>query len=95
MGRSKLNPASHGETPLAALKLYSGEMETVGFGRARFHPVEFVLLAAPVFLAARLSLSRVVEVRERRTADRPDPLRALSRAGATATLLCEVGRNSR
>ena len=60
---------------------------TVGFGRARFHPVEFVLLAAPIFLAARLSLSRVVEVRERRTVDRPDPLRALSRAGAIGTLL--------
>ncbi|MEO5989585.1 MAG: hypothetical protein ABIU54_10985 [Candidatus Eisenbacteria bacterium] len=60
---------------------------TVGFARARFHAIEFVLLAAPVFLAARLSLSRVVEAPERRASNRPDPLSALSRAGAIMTML--------
>lgn len=60
---------------------------TVGFAHARFHPIEFGLLAAPVFLAARLSLSRIVEAPERRAIDRPDPLRALSRAGALGTVL--------
>lgn len=60
---------------------------TVGFGRARFHPLEFLLLSAPIFLASRLSLSRMIEAPERRASDRPDPLGALSRAGAIGTLL--------
>ncbi len=59
----------------------------VGFSRARLHPIEFVLLAAPIFLAARLSLSRIVEAPERRALERPDPLSALSRAGALGTML--------
>jgi hypothetical protein len=57
-----------------------------GFSGNRLHPVPFVLLAAPVYLAASLSLRRPVEVPERRALSRPDPTRALGGAAAIALL---------
>jgi len=57
-----------------------------GFAGGRFRPLAFLLLGAPVLLAARLSLRRLVEAPERRALSRPDPARALSLAGALATL---------
>ncbi|MCC6349249.1 MAG: hypothetical protein IT347_06620 [Candidatus Eisenbacteria bacterium] len=58
----------------------------VGFAGRTFRPVEFVVLAAPVFLASALSLRRVVEVPERRTVPRLDAGRLLGLLGALATL---------
>ncbi len=57
------------------------------FANARFHPFAFVVLGAPVFLAARLSLRRLVEAPERRALSRRDPARALSTLAALASLL--------
>lgn len=59
----------------------------VGFAGRTFRPIAFFALAAPVFLAAALSLRRVVEVPERRAAPRLDPGRVLSVLGAAATLV--------
>lgn len=58
----------------------------VGFTGGRFHPVEFIVLAAPVFLASSLGLRRIVEAPERRALARRDPARALSVLGAITTL---------
>ncbi|HTR97093.1 MAG TPA: hypothetical protein VMH61_04255 [Candidatus Acidoferrales bacterium] len=58
-----------------------------GFSGGRFRPLPFVLLGAPVLLAARLSLGRLIEAPERRAFARRDPARALGIAGALATLL--------
>ena len=57
-----------------------------GFSGNRAHPVPFVLLAAPVYLAASLSLRRLVEAPERRALERSDPTRALSAVLAIALL---------
>ena len=59
----------------------------VGFAGRTFRPVEFVVLAAPVYLAAALSLRRVVEVPERRTEPRLDAGRLVGLLGAMATLV--------
>lgn len=59
-----------------------------GFSEHRFHPLEFIVLAAPVFLASALWLKRVVEAPERRAMARPeDRAPRVSRLGAVATLL--------
>lgn len=59
-----------------------------GFSERRFHPLEFIVLAAPVFLASTLWLKRVVEAPERRAMARPeDRAPRFSRAGAVATLI--------
>ncbi len=57
------------------------------FANARFHPFSLVVLGAPVFLAARLSLRRLVEAPERRSPSRRDPARAFSTIAALASLL--------
>ena len=57
-----------------------------GFSGNRVHPAPFVLLAAPVYLAANLSVRRLVDARERRALERPDPTRALSFLLAIALL---------
>ena len=59
----------------------------VGFPNGHFRPLEFLLVAAPVFLATALSLRRVVEVPERRAMARPDATRVPSLVGAALTLL--------
>jgi hypothetical protein len=59
----------------------------VGFAGRTFRPFEFFALAAPVYLAASLSLHRVVEVPERRASPRLDPGRVLGVLGAVATLV--------
>lgn len=59
----------------------------VGFAGRTFRPVEFIVLAAPVALAAALSLRRIVEAPERRTAPRLDAGRLLGLLGAVGTLL--------
>ncbi len=56
------------------------------FAGGHFHPVPFVLLGAPVYLAARLSLRRLVEAPERRALARPDPLRVLGLIAGVAAL---------
>jgi len=59
-----------------------------GFGEDRFHPLEFGVLAAPVFVTGVLWLKRVVEAPERRALSRPeDRAPLLSRVGAVLTLL--------
>ncbi len=59
-----------------------------GFTDRHFHPLEFALLAAPVFLASVLWLKRVVEAPERRAIARPeDRAPMVSRVGAFGTLL--------
>lgn len=58
----------------------------LGFAGRTFRPLEFLALAAPVFLAAALSLRRVVEVPERRAEPRLDAGRVLGLIGAAATL---------
>jgi hypothetical protein len=63
-------------------------LSEMGFGGSRFHPLEFGVLAAPVFLASALWLKRVVEAPERRAFARPeDRAPRVSRLGAVATLL--------
>ncbi len=58
------------------------------YSDGRFHPIEFGVLAAPVFLASALWLKRVVEAPERRSLSRPeDRAPHVSRLGAIATLL--------
>jgi hypothetical protein len=57
-----------------------------GFAGGHFRPFEFIVLGAPVFLAARLTVRRLVAAPERRAFARHDPARALSVAGAIATL---------
>jgi len=59
----------------------------LGFAGRTFRPVEFVVLAAPVALAAALSLRRVVEAPERRTEPRLDAGRLLGLLGAAGTLV--------
>jgi hypothetical protein len=59
----------------------------VGFAGQAFRPVEFIVIAAPVYLAAALSLHRVIEAPERRTAPRLDAGRLVGLLGATATLI--------
>lgn len=58
----------------------------VGFAGRAFRPVEFLALAAPIFLASALSLRRVVEVPERRAEPRLDAGRVVGLLGAAATL---------
>lgn len=59
-----------------------------GFGDRKFHFLEFIVLAAPVFLTSALWLKRVVEAPERRAMARPEDRAPLvSRAGAVATLI--------
>ncbi len=59
----------------------------VGFPNGHFRPLEFVFVAAPVYLATALSLRRVTQVPERRAMARPDATRVLSLVGASLTLL--------
>jgi hypothetical protein len=56
------------------------------FADARFHPLPLVLIGAPVFLAARLALHRLVEAPERRAFTRRDPARVLNTLAALASL---------
>ncbi len=56
------------------------------FAGAEFHPLPLVLIGAPVFLASRISLRRLVEAPERRALARRDPARVLSILAALATL---------
>jgi hypothetical protein len=56
------------------------------FAGGHFHPVPFVLLGAPVFLAANLTLRRLVPAPERRAFSRRDPTRVFSLLSALATL---------
>ncbi len=58
----------------------------VGFADGRTYPIPFVLVGAPVYLAASLSLRRLVEVPERRALARPDPARVASVGAAIVTL---------
>jgi hypothetical protein len=59
-----------------------------GFSDQRFHPIEYGVLSAPVFLASVLWLKRVVEAPERRAISRPEDRAPLaSRVGAVVTLL--------
>ena len=63
-------------------------LSDAGFSEQRFHPLEFIVLAAPVFLASALWLKRVVEAPERRAMARPeDRAPRVSRLGALATLI--------
>ena len=63
-------------------------LSDAGFSEQRFHPLEFIVLAAPVFLASTLWLKRVVEAPERRAMARPeDRAPRVSRLGAVATLV--------
>lgn len=57
------------------------------FAGGRPRPIETLLVAVPVFLAATLSWRRMVEAPERRVSHRPDRLAALSAAAAAGTLL--------
>lgn len=59
----------------------------LGFAGRTFRPLEFLALAAPVALAAALSLRRVVEAPERRTEPRLDAGRLLGLLGAAGTLV--------
>lgn len=59
----------------------------VGFAGQRFRPVEFLAIAAPVALAAALSLRRVVEAPERRAEPRLDAGRLAGLVGAVAALV--------
>jgi len=59
----------------------------VAFAAGRFRPAEYFALAAPVFLATRLTLQRVIEAPERRAIARPDAARVVSLFGAFATLV--------
>jgi hypothetical protein len=59
----------------------------VGFAGRAFRPIEFVVLAAPIYLAAALSLRRVEEAPERRAAPRLDAGRLVGLMGALATLV--------
>lgn len=63
----------------------------VGFPNAHFRPLEFVFVAAPVYLGTALSLRRVTEVPERRALARPDAARVLSLMGASLTLVLAPG----
>lgn len=73
---------------LAGTSLAWPLLNEMGFAGGRFHPLEFGLLAAPVFLASALWLKRVVEAPERRAMARPeDRSPRVSRLGAVATLL--------
>ena len=59
-----------------------------GFYNASFHPIEYGVLSAPVFLASVLWLKRIVEAPERRAMSRPQDREPLvSRIGAVVTLL--------
>ena len=63
-------------------------LSDAGFSEHKFHPLEFMVLAAPVFLASALWLKRVVEAPERRAMARPeDRAPRVSRLGAVATLI--------
>jgi len=58
------------------------------FSDGRFHPLEYGVLSAPVFLASALWLLRIVEAPERRAMSRPEDRSSLvSRVGAVVTLL--------
>ena len=63
-------------------------LSDTGFAGRKFHPLEFIVLAAPVFLSSALWLKRVVEAPERRAMARPeDRAPRVSRLGALTTLL--------
>lgn len=63
-------------------------MSEAAFSGHRFHIMEFLILAPPVFLASALWLRRVVEAPERRAIARPeDRAPRVSRIGAVVTLL--------
>ena len=63
-------------------------LSDAGFAEKTFHPLEFLVVAAPVFLASALWLRRVVEAPERRAMARPeDRVPRMSRLGASATLI--------
>ena len=73
---------------LAGTALAAPLLADAGFSERHFHPLEFIVLAAPVFLASALWLKRVVEAPERRAMARPeDRAPRVSRMGAVATLL--------
>ncbi len=59
-----------------------------GFYNQSFHPIEYGVLSAPVFLASVLWLKRIVEAPERRLMSRPEDREPwVSRLGAVVTLL--------
>ena len=73
---------------LAGTSLAWPLLADAGFSDQRFHPLEYGVLSAPVFLASVLWLKRVVEAPERRALSRPEDRAPLvSRVGAVVTLL--------
>jgi len=73
---------------LAGTSLAWPLLADAGFSDQRFHPLEYGVLSAPVFLASVLWLLRVVEAPERRAMSRPeDHAPLVSRIGAVVTLL--------
>src|SRR5262245_14562321 len=73
---------------LAGTSLAWPLLTEIGYANGRFHPLEYFVLAAPVFLASALWLKRVVEAPERRSRAGPeDRSPHVSRIGAVATLL--------
>lgn len=59
-------------------------LASVAFSGGRFRPFEYIVIAAPVFLALALSLRRVVEAPERRAIARADIARIGSMVAAVA-----------
>ena len=62
-------------------------LQGTAFADERFQPLPLVLIGAPVYLAARIALHRLVEAPERRAFTRHDPTRVVATIAALASLV--------